>query len=203
MMEVNQKKSFDSFIKKEYKKLLNYVRKNLEERFFDSSPEDIVQDVTLNLLSKIDVDSQIDNIAGYMYRSLKNKIIDEKRKTRNKILLEHFDSNHMVSAEIKSLADDFTIERLDVPDIDYKSLYEAISQLKPDEQALLISTEFENKTFTELSEKWNVPIGTLLSRKHRALSKLYKILTKKENKQFKINEYGNERKLPGKKTLAL
>jgi RNA polymerase sigma-70 factor (ECF subfamily) len=59
-------------------------------------------------------------------------------------------------------------------------LKETISQLRPDEQAVIIATEFENQTYEDLSEDWDIPIGTLMSRKHRALSKLQKIL---ENNQ--------------------
>jgi len=39
-----------------------------------------------------------------------------------------------------------------------------------------MATEFENRTYEELSEEWDVPLGTLLSRRHRALSKLNKII---------------------------
>jgi DNA-directed RNA polymerase specialized sigma24 family protein len=35
---------------------------------------------------------------------------------------------------------------------------------------------FEGKTIKELSHEWNIPVGTLLSRKHRALAKLRNIL---------------------------
>ncbi len=204
MTAEKQKKSFDSFFKKEYNKLLNYVRKNIEEKFLNSSPEDIIQDVALSLLNKLDVDSQIENLAGYMYRSLKNKIIDEKRKAGNNFSVEYFERNQKVDAQVNSISDETYSENSYSPEINNELLYEALSQLKPDEQAIIISTEFENKTFGELSEKWNVPIGTLLSRKHRALAKLYNILTIEKNKQInKINDYGNERKLFGEKTLSL
>ena len=42
---------------------------------------------------------------------------------------------------------------------------------------LILATSFENRTYEELSRQWNVPLGTLLSRKHRALSKMNKILS--------------------------
>ena len=64
-------------------------------------------------------------------------------------------------------------------DIDPLMLREAIAQLRPDEQAVIIATEFEERSYEELSDEWEIPIGTLLSRKHRALSKLHKILLNK------------------------
>lgn len=201
MKAETQKKSFARFFRKEYAKLLNYVKKNIEERFFNESPEDMIQDVALNLLNKLDVDLQIENFAAYTYRSLKNKIIDENRKVRKSIPIENLEKHQQDNLLNGATTDESFDESSDIDNIDYELLYDAISLLKPDEQAIIMSTEFEGKTFGELSERWNIPIGTLLSRKHRALAKLLKILTKTENK--KTNDYGNERELSGKKTLAL
>jgi RNA polymerase sigma-70 factor (ECF subfamily) len=58
-------------------------------------------------------------------------------------------------------------------------MMQAIEKLKPEQQEVIIATEFEGYTFEELSEKTGVPIGTLLSRKHRAMAKLYNMLTDK------------------------
>jgi RNA polymerase sigma factor (sigma-70 family) len=57
-----------------------------------------------------------------------------------------------------------------------EKLFKAIDSLKNEEKALIIATEFEGESFKELSEKWDEPLGTLLSRKSRALNKLKKIL---------------------------
>jgi len=38
-----RKKSLDKFFRQEYQKLVNFVRKNLDDRYFESSPEDIVR----------------------------------------------------------------------------------------------------------------------------------------------------------------
>lgn len=197
----NQRTSLDSFFKKEYNKLLNYVRKNIKELYFNVPPEDIIQDVALNLLSKFDVDLQVENLAAYIYRSLKNKIIDEKRKTKNDLSIEYFEQNKKLNEEVISILDESNIEE-GKPDIDKEKLYKAIALLNPDEQEIILSTEFDKKTFVELSEELDIPIGTLLSRKHRALAKLFKILTKNENKQFKINKNGNERKFSRKRVLS-
>ncbi len=52
----------------------------------------------------------------------------------------------------------------------------AIQELSDIEQFIINQTEFEGKTFEQLSKELQIPIGTLLSKKHRALNKLYKIL---------------------------
>jgi len=57
-----------------------------------------------------------------------------------------------------------------------QKLADAMEELKPDQQAVIMETEFEGVSFEDLSERWNVPIGTLLSRKHRAINKLKQII---------------------------
>jgi len=203
MSSEKQKTTFDSFFRKEYKKLVNYVRKNIEENFLNVTPEDIVQDVALNLLNKIDVDLQIENFAAYTYRSLKNRIIDEERKVKNNFPIESFEKNPKLNSEVISISDDTETETNEFSDVDIEEVHRAISKLNPLDQEIILLTEMEGKTFNELSDEWEVPVGTLLSRKHRALAKLYKLLTEKENKFLKINNNGNERKLSRKKLLPV
>ena len=171
-----QKKSLDRLFRKEYQKLLNFVRRNLEDRFFEASPEDIVQDVLLGLMDKLDLDAQIGNLTGYLYRSVKNRIIDTRKRKQRNVSIENFADNNNGNYLLNTLTDETPDIEKNYSDIDPASLRQAISQLRPDEQAVIIATEFENQTYEELAEEWEVPLGTLLSRKHRALSKLNRIL---------------------------
>ena len=171
-----QKKSLDRFFRDEYQKLVNFVRKNLDERYFEASPEDIVQDVALGLIDKLDLDAQIENLTGYIYRSVKNKIIDYQKKKQRNVSIETFTGWKNENYLLNTMTDETIAEENDYANIAPEMLQQAISQLRPDEQALIIATEFENHTYEVLSEEWDVPLGTLLSRKHRALSKLHRIL---------------------------
>jgi RNA polymerase sigma factor (sigma-70 family) len=176
-----QKRSLDSFFRKEYRKLVNYVRSNLDERFFEVSPEDIVQDVALGLMDRFDVDAQIGNLAGYFYRSVKNRIIDTRKKKQRNVSIENFSDPVKGNYLLNTIGDEAHTEETDYSDIEPGLLRHAILQLRPDEQAVIMATEFDGRTYEELSEEWDVPLGTLLSRKHRALSKLQKILTTNKN----------------------
>lgn len=51
-------------------------------------------------------------------------------------------------------------------------IFQALEALNDEQRAVIIATEFEGWTFQELSEQWNVPLGTLLARKSRALHKI-------------------------------
>jgi RNA polymerase sigma factor (sigma-70 family) len=171
-----QRKSLDRFFRNEYHKLVNFVRKNLDDRYFEASPEDIVQDVALGLIDKLDLDAQIGNLTGYIYRSVKNKIIDYQKKKQRNVSIESFTDKKNENYLLNTIPDETIGEENDYLNIAPEKLRQAIAQLRPDEQAVIIATEFEDQTYEDLSTEWDVPLGTLLSRKHRALSKLHKIL---------------------------
>jgi RNA polymerase sigma-70 factor (ECF subfamily) len=171
-----QKKSLERFFRHEYQKLVNFISRNLDDRFFEASPEDIVQDVVLGLMNKVEVNAQIENLTAYIYRSVKNKIIDYQKKKQRTVSIESFNDRKNENYLLNTIEDESSAEENEYSGIEPEMLQQAISQLRPDEQAVIIATEFENLTYEELSEEWEVPVGTLLSRKHRALSKLHRIL---------------------------
>jgi RNA polymerase sigma factor (sigma-70 family) len=160
----------DSFFKKEYKKLVHYVQKNMEQRYADVSPEDIVQDVALSLLDKLNIDAQIENLAGYIYRSLRNKILDNKKKKRIDFSIENFEKNIIEPVSEETDEIDY------ISEIEPETLREAIQQLNDEDKYIITITHFEGKSFQQLSKELKTPVGTLLSRKHRAQAKLARII---------------------------
>jgi RNA polymerase sigma factor (sigma-70 family) len=171
---------------REYTNLLGYVRSSLP-RVDEITAEDVVQDVALNFFSRGDFDSPVQNLLAYLYRSLKNRMIDLARKRKDVLLSEYDD----VADGSNLLLETFISEPSDPEDAlqqekDMELLFRAIDRLRPDEQGIIEATELEGVTFRELSEKWDLPVGTLLSRKHRALNRLRKIiLEEKETNQTK------------------
>jgi RNA polymerase sigma-70 factor (ECF subfamily) len=178
-----QKTKVDNFFRSEYQKLLNFVRKNLDDRFFGASPEDIVQDVALGLISRLDPDAQVENLSAYIYKAIKNRIIDSLKKKQRNVPIENFRDQKNGNYLLNNMTDETTEDEKEYLSIEPRMLKAAMAELRPDEQALIIATEFEQRSYEELSDEWEIPVGTLLSRKHRALSKLHKILlnTKHEN----------------------
>ena len=53
-----------------------------------------------------------------------------------------------------------------------RRVYLAIDELSDDQKAIIIETEFQGRTFQDLSLEWDIPIGTLLSRKSRAMARI-------------------------------
>ena len=161
---------------KEYNKLLQYTRRQLGGiKFID--PEDILHEVAFNVFRKMDFETVIDNLAAYLYRSIKNGVIDVIRKPKKTINLSSFESENGQNKLLESTINDD--EPVDTQ-IERKELNEQIhlllQSLPAEYREIIIATEFEGYTLKELSEKWNIPLGTLLSRRHRALAKLQNLL---------------------------
>lgn len=148
------------FFRRERLRLVRYVRSLIEDAG-DRDAEDIVQDVMLSIFDKADVTIPIENLAAYVYRSLRNKVVDIFRKKRDVVSLEEViceaGSDPASAVEKKELID---------------HIFSMMDILPPEQRAVLIATEFEGRSYRELSEEWNIPMGTLLARKSRALNKI-------------------------------
>ena len=165
-----------SLFKNEYKRFLEYTKFHISD-LTDIDPQDVLHEVAFNIFNRIDFESIAENVAAYIYKSIKNKIIDIIRKPRRTVSL-----NNMLDIENNNLQTDLlknhdesveiTMERKEL----YKLLYQSINSLPPDYYNIIMATEFEGRTIKELSEDWKVPLGTLLSRRHRALAMLFKKL---------------------------
>jgi len=161
-----------SFFATEYRSLIRYVKKYINERYYNITAEDIIQDVAVNIFNKVDFDLQIENIAGYFYRSIRNKISDIRRKKKNEILLDNYTNGDNEISFFESLSADENENKTINDNKFYQKLHEALEGLNPNQQAVIIAIEFDNYTYEELSEEWGIPIGTLLSWKSRGIKKL-------------------------------
>ncbi|MBN2348329.1 MAG: sigma-70 family RNA polymerase sigma factor [Bacteroidales bacterium] len=171
--------SIKDFLETEYHKLIRYVRLYFNENYYGFDAEDIVQDVALNIYSKADINSPIENLTSYFYRSIRNRIVDIQRKAKKNTSYENFTETGNENFLEKESSDDKNDTKRHYETEEYfERLYEALNKLKPEEKSLIIEIEFNKKTFDQLSQEWGVPIGTLLARKHRTLNKLYKLINK-------------------------
>jgi RNA polymerase sigma-70 factor (ECF subfamily) len=138
--------------------------------------EDVLHEVAFNVFSKIDFETTIENIAAYFYRSVRNKISDIMRKPKKTFSLSSFEKGGINTLlETTQNCDESVEDKLEKTELK-EEIHRALQHLSPDYRNILIATEFDMKTLKELSDEWQVPLGTLLSRRHRALAKLQKIL---------------------------
>lgn len=162
-----QEKELVRVIANEQENFLRFVRRKITS-ISEMDAEDIVADVIFNVYNKVEVQQHFENVISYIYQSIRNRIIDYLRKPSQTISLDSIDASTGLS--LKELIPDASADFADKVDQDElrTKLYLALMDLEPKQRAVWVATEIEGYSFKELAVKWNVPIGTLLSRKSRA-----------------------------------
>lgn len=140
----------------------------------EKDPEDIIQDVAYNLFAGADGYGPISNVAGFVYRSIKNKLIDGIRKKKTSTD-ETIESDTMEAKWIE-FAELMYEHSEPYSDKTLESLKAAMAKLSPMDREIILAVDIEDYTFREISEETGTPEGTLMSRRHRALSKLNKTI---------------------------
>lgn len=165
-----------TFIRTERQKLIAYVRSLLAGPT-QVDAEDLVHDVLASVLERSDRLSP-DYLAAYVYRSLRNRVIDQGRTRKPALSIDSEGDNVSIIEVLTSLESDpmLALQRSQ----SRERLFEAMEQLSEMERKVLIAHEFEGTPFKELSQSWEIPQNTLLSHKSRAIGKLKKLLTEKE-----------------------
>jgi RNA polymerase sigma-70 factor (ECF subfamily) len=173
--ETENEKQLQSFFNKEYHSLKAYVHSKIENDV-DRDAEDIIQDVALKIFSRKEI-VPINNVAGFVYRSIRNKIVDIMRKRKPTRVDDEFDDQFTEFAEQfygdsdNSYSDDMTSE-----------LKKAIFSLNPMYREIILAIDVEGYSYREISEETGIAEGTLLSRRHRAISQLYQKLKTQKDK---------------------
>ncbi|WP_425077500.1 RNA polymerase sigma factor [Psychroserpens sp. S379A] len=175
MNQSENNEKLNTFFKEEYSSLKSYVSSNLKASI-NKDAEDIIQDVALKLFTSADRYSPINNVAGFVYRAMRNKIIDILRTNKHKT--EYYSNNEVKLNEFASLI--YETSSNVYPEQMTEELKKAIINLKPNYKDIIIAIDFEGYTYKEIEQETGIPIGTLMSRRHRAISLLYKNLKPKQ-----------------------
>jgi len=162
------------YLKSEYRRMVRYVRARLQDAS-DRDSEDIVGDVIAGIFERADVSAPIEHLGAYVYRSLRNRIIDILRRRNDGA--RTFDDEDFF-ADRDSPADDGAgpqrlMEKKEVA----AALYKEIMGLPEDLRSVFMMSEIDGKTFREISEFTGIPAGTLMARKARAVDRLAKKLS--------------------------
>jgi len=177
MTAESKKNKISDFFRTEKERLVHYVRRLIDDTA-EYDGEDILQEVMLNVFSRADITAPIENLSGYIYQSLRNRIVDLLRKRKG---FSAFLEDELYEQSDISLSDILFDPRYDTFKLVekkemHRNMFEAIETLNMDEKAVIIATELEERSFSELSKEWDIPIGTLLARKSRALRKIRAII---------------------------
>ncbi|KAA1246006.1 RNA polymerase sigma factor [Aquimarina sp. RZ0] len=173
--ESENSKKLTDFFGREYRSLKAYVHTRIKDTV-NKNAEDIIQDVALKLFSGADRYAPINNVAGFVYRSIKNRIIDITRTTKQTTTIE-IDNDFLDLADILYPSTDNETSEQTIA-----MLKNGIDQLKPGYRDIIIAVDFEGYSYKEISKETGIPEGTLMSRRHRAIGILYKKLALKIDK---------------------
>ena len=162
---------FRSFTKSERQRFIHFVGFLMRETA-DMDAEDVVQDVLLSLLEKTDLTEPLEDMAAYVYRSLKNRVIDYFRSRKSKLSLDSGPDEE--SGKLIDLLHDLKPNALELLQTEQgrEELFEALERLSEMEKQVIIAHELEGIPFKEIAQMWEVPLNTLLSHKSRAMKKL-------------------------------
>ena len=128
--------------------------------------EDIIQQTVLKLLYRGNDALSIQNMTSYVYKSIRNGAYDLLKKRSKEVLGDDY-----LDAETLTIEEELLIKELKAV------LKKAILSLDDKSRFVFMETELKEKSYKRLSLETGIKIGTLLSRKSRALKKLEKILT--------------------------
>ncbi len=163
------------FFDSERKRFISFVKRKMAD-ISEMDAEDMVGEVMLAMLNRTDPMQHVENLAAYVYRALNNKVADLARRRRRTVSLQSFSNEDGETSLLEFLAGSAEVSSEAEKREFMARLAEAIGCLEPKQRAVFVATELKGRSFRELSMQWNEPMGTLLSRKCRAVKSLKEML---------------------------
>jgi len=171
-----QAETIEKALAKERRGLLSFIRRFVSSK---EEAEDILQDVFFQFIGYANIDV-IEKINSWLFKTAKNKIIDNSRKKRSErfseIIGKYFDDDEVFSFEDLIPSIDLTPEELFLRD-EFNEVFEsALAELPLEQRDVFLMNEVDALSFKEISELTGISVNTLLSRKHYAVKQLKKKL---------------------------
>lgn len=173
---LRNKEHFGVLISRYESKLLRYIRRlgvaNVEDR------ADILQDIFIKVYRNLHAFDQDLSFSSWIYRIAHNETMSwfRKRMVRpeNTLIGEGDD----VVARMESMEADAESELIKAEDAE--TVRNAVKTLRPQYRDMLVLYYLENKTYEEISDILEVPIGTVGTYMHRAKKELRTSLERSE-----------------------
>ena len=131
--------------------------------------EDLVQDTCIKAYNSYLEKEEIENPKSWLYRILINTHIDYTRK-------KHL---NLVNIEDVDLPDNVNPSKDIETNIFFKDLGTALKKLEPEQRIVIYLSDINEYSYKEIANLLEVPIGTVMSRLHRARQSLRKLLNEK------------------------
>lgn len=159
-------------------RLLNYIRRNIPNRY---DAEDILQDVFYQLLRGFNDIRETERITSWLFTVARNRITDYFRKRKpdhlgdKRVGGKDEDGTPLMLEEIlpaigRDPEDEMMREMI------WDQIEKALDEMPGEQREVFIWNEFEDKSFRDMAEATGIGINTLLSRKRYAILHLRKKL---------------------------
>ena len=130
--------------------------------------DDLVQDSLTRALSKIGLWKEGTNLQGWLFTIMHNIFVNNCQKQSNTVTTLPFEEQtHLVDLgkepEYSMIADD---------------MLQLLMTLKPAHREILLLVSVEGQSYEEVSTILNIPIGTVMSRLHRAREMMRQNMTR-------------------------
>lgn len=177
-MEVN-KDNLEKLIVEYQPQLKSFIRRRVDNT---EEVEDILQDVFYQLVKTVNtaINPTIEQVAAWLYRVARNTIINhgvKKREEAMPVCRNDENDDEMLKDFSEAL---FSNETSPSPEMEYlrslvwEELETAFAELPPEQREIFELTELDGIPVKEIARAINIPVNTLLSRKHYAVLHLRK-----------------------------
>ena len=139
--------------------------------------EDLVQELFVRLVDKLKKYNHAGKFESWLFRVAANMARDFARKRSIKTISlnlgnDNERNSHFEFADTNQPSPDSRLQQLEANTV----LYSALTQLSDQERELVLLRHYSDMSFKEIAADCNLPVGTVLSKVHRALKKLKDIM---------------------------
>ena len=179
MIEQTEGKNIEKIITEHQPQLKSFIQKRVPNK---EDAEDILQDVFFQLIRTIGSPlNPIEQVTAWLYRVTRNIIINKgKKRQEEELPVSQYDEDGAVLKDISEILFDDNMPA--TPEMEYlrslvwQELEAALEDLPPEQREIFELTELEGLPVKEIAESMDIPVNTLLSRKHYAVKHLRKRL---------------------------
>ncbi len=159
-----KKKAFEKLVEEHLDSLVQFAYMRCKNQ---ELAEDLVQDALIKAYDSFISKDKIENPKSWLYKILINTHIDFTRKKQfvfEEVETFDFPDNKTPDKEIESK-------------VFFKDLDASLNKLDEDQRTIIYFSDINEYSYKEISELLGIPLGTVMSRLHRARQSLRKHLT--------------------------
>jgi RNA polymerase sigma factor (sigma-70 family) len=165
-----QDMAISNAVEKERSRLLSFIRGRIPN---PDDAEDIVQDVFYELVEAYRLMRPVEQLAAWLFTVARNKITDRYRKKKphsleDELRLEEDEEGNLVLADLLPSNELAAEDRL-LAEATMEMITEALEELPETQREVFIRHELEGKSLAMIAAETNMPLKTVISRKHYAV----------------------------------